>query len=460
MAVHIRRFTHGYSRRLFLSRLAAGIVSLGVTAPLWKTVAAHGDASKAYPEELLSIEGYTKGAISTGGRIDAGNVDLVKELLDPIRYRQIKEMGRVLEVVAPTTDVMALSPWEYVEATLSNKGKARFDKTGNVVTLDGDPWIGGNPFPDPRSALEIFAALTLSWGRHDVSVYATREYDLGPEGTVDYTYESIWAELAPVARIVVDPKPYWPEFKDKLRFQSVAFTYPNEEKGTSFLNIWPYDQNEFPELYGYLPAFKRIRRFPTNQRFEPLIAGSTMYLSDAWAAGDPLLTWGNYRLVHQGPALAALAGGWEARHPNWEHKTHGGPNGVSFWDTKVQLVPEALVVEAEPVKFARAPVGKKRVWFDARTMLPFVMVSFDRKGQVFRSFDGAFSLYERGGEAVMDGAHPYWSWTHVHAHNIQTNRITRLEQVQRITGGHTMMVNDQSAFDRYLTTNALRRLGT
>ncbi|MFN4231256.1 DUF1329 domain-containing protein [Parvibaculum sp.] len=460
MAAYIGRFTHDYSRRLFLSRLAKGIVSLGVTAPLWKTLAAHGDATGAYPDELLSIETYTKGVISTGGYIDANNVDLVKELLDPIRYRQIKEMGRVLEVVPPTTDIMALSPWEYIEATLKNQGKARFDNTGNVVTLDGDPWIGGNPFPEPGSALEIFAALTLSWGRHDVSVYATKEYDLGPEGFVDYTYESVWAELAPVGRIVVDPKPYWPEFRDKLRFQSVAFTYPNEEKGTSFLNIWPYDQNEFPELYGYLPAFKRIRRFPTNQRFEPLIAGSTMYLSDAWAAGDPLLTWGNYRLVHQGPALAALSEGWEAGHPNWEHKTHGGPNGVSFWDTKVQLVPEALVVEAEPVKFARAPVGKKQVWFDARTMLPFVMVSFDRKGEVFRSFDGAFSLYKKGAEAVMDGAHPYWSWTHVHAHNIQTNRITRLEQVRRITGGHTMMVNDQSAFDRYLTTNALRRLGT
>jgi len=231
IAVHIRRFTHDYSRRLFLNRLASGIVSLGVTAPLWQTLAAHGEASKAYPDELLSIEAYTKGAISPGGRIDAGNVDLVKELLDPIRYRQIKEMGRILEVVAPTADIMALSPWEYIEATLRNNGKARFDKTGNVVTLDGEPWIGGNPFPDPKSALEIFAALTLSWGRHDISVYATREYDLGPEGTIDYTYESVWAELAPVGRIVVDPKPYWPEFRDKLRFQSVAFTYPNDGKG-------------------------------------------------------------------------------------------------------------------------------------------------------------------------------------------------------------------------------------
>ncbi len=87
------------------------------------------------------------------------------------------------------------------------------------------------------------------------------------------------------------------------------------------------------------------------------------------------------------------------------------------------------------------------------------MVWLERKGEVYRSLDGAFSQYKKGGEAIMDGAHPYWSWTHVHAHDIQTNRITRLEQVKRIKGGHTMMVNDQSAYDRYLTTTALRRLG-
>ncbi|MDO8838297.1 MAG: DUF1329 domain-containing protein [Parvibaculum sp.] len=109
----------------------------------------------------------------------------------------------------------------------------------------------------------------------------------------------------------------------------------------------------------------------------------------------------------------------------------------------MQLVPEALVVEAAPVMFPRAPVGRKQIWFDARTLLPFVMVSFDHKGDT----------------VVMDGKHPYGSWTHVHAHNIQTTRITRLEQVKQVRGSHTMMVNDRSACDRYLTIHAPRRLG-
>ena len=29
------------------------------------------------------------------------------------------------------------------------------------------------------------------------------------------------------------------------------------------------------------------------------------------------------------------------------------------WDTKVELIPEAIVAEAEPIGYARAPVSKK-----------------------------------------------------------------------------------------------------
>ncbi|MBI1238570.1 MAG: DUF1329 domain-containing protein [Alphaproteobacteria bacterium] len=455
----IKRYDREFSRRIVLERLGAGVIATGILSPLWRVLAETGEAVSAYPDELNAIEEYTKGALAPGMRITADNVDLVRDLLDPVRYRHVREMGRTLELVAPTRALHRLSPYEYVEATLRNAGQARFDASGNVVTAQGEPWIGGNPFPDPKSAIEAFAALTLSWGRHDISVYAGREYDLDVGGDVSFTYESVWTELAPVARVAVPPMPVWPEHADKLRFQSVLFTSPNEVNGTSYLNIWPYDQNQFPELEGYLPAFKRIRRFPTNQRFEPLIPGSNLYLSDAWAAGDPFLTWGNYRIVAQGPALASLSGGWQADHPNWEHAVHGGPQGKTFWDTKVELVPEALVVEAEPVKFPRAPVSKKRVWIDARTMLPFAMVSYDRRGDVFRFFDGAYSLYESDIGSVRDGAHTYWSWTHLHAHNVQTDQMTRIEQVRSVAGGHTMMVNDQAAFDRYLTHQAMMRYG-
>lgn len=456
----MRRNVRSNSRRHFVRYLAASAAVAGVLRPLWDTLAATGDIAKVYPDELLSIEEYTRGQISSGDLISADNVELVRELLTPSTYQQVAHMGRRLLVGSTTTDIMRLSPWEYLEATFRNRGLARFDARGNVVsTPDGQPWIGGIPFPDSPSALELFAGLTLSWGRHDASFYAIKEYEIAPDGRVQFQYDAGWAEVAPVARVSMDPRPYWPGHQDKLRYQSIVFTAPQSVNGTSFLNVWPYDQNMFPELWGYLPEFKRIRQFPTSQRFESLIPGSTLYLSDAWAAGDPLHTWGNYRIVGRTPLLAAVTGGWNAEHANWEHRTHGGPKGKTFWDTVVELVPEAIVVEAEPVRFPRAPVSKKRVWFDARTQLPIGMVSYDRRGEPFRSFDGAFGLYEADGGNVRDGAHPYWSWCHVHAFDLQTQRMTRLEQVRMVSPDHVMRVNDPAIYERYLTQSAMVRLG-
>jgi Protein of unknown function (DUF1329) len=451
--------TFRMERRRFLRAVATGVASAGVLLPLWEAIAATGEISTAYPDELLSLDAWTRGKVAAGGEISAANVEHVRDLLDPIRYEQVAKMGRRLRVVPTTTEIHRLSPWEYVEATLRNRGQARFDGRGNVVAADGKPWIGGNPFPAPQSAVEYFAGLTLSWGRHDASFYCTREYDLSAEGKVQFEYQSGWAELATVARLRLEPRPYWPGHEDKLRYQTVFFSAPEAVKGTSFLNVWSYDQSTMPELYGYLPAFRRIRQFPTDQRFEPLIPGSTLYLSDAWAAGDPLHTWGNYRIVGRGPFLAGVSGNWNPAHPNWQHATHGGPQGKTFFDTAVELVPEAIVVDAEPVKFPRAPVSRKRVWFDARTQLPIGMVSYDRRGEPYRSFDGAYALYDAGPRPFLDGAHPYWSWTHVHVFDIQTGRMTRFEQVRNITGGHATSVNDAGIYDRYLTSAALMRLG-
>ena len=456
------RFDRGYSRRKFLSDAARGVLSCGVLMPLSKAIAANGDIARAYPDELLSMDAYTKGRIKTGDYIDASNVEVVKDLLEPVRYEQIRTMGRKLKVVKTTTDVMRLSPWEFIEATLRNSGKAAYDARGNVINkADGKPWIGGNPFPDPKTGLDLFAAQTMSWGRHDASFYAAKMYTTdASSGDVKFTYSGGWAELSPIGRVAMDPKPYWPGHEDKLRYQSIFFLTPQNYRGTSFLNVWDYDSSAFPALYGYVPEFRRVRQFPAEQRFEPLLPGLTLFLSDAWAAGDPLYTWGNYKIVGRGPFLAGLSESWNAADPNWEHSTHGGPKGKTFWDATVELVPEAIIVEAEPIKFPRAPVSKKRVWFDARNQAVVGMVTFDRNGQPYRSFDGAYCLYESGGQKFMDGQHPYWSWAHVTSSDIQTGSVSRLEQVRQVENIHFSGANDPKIYDKYLTQNAIMRLGT
>ena len=298
----IRKFGPDFGRRKFLTEMLAGVLNVGVLGSSWRASAAAGDSRAAYPDELLHIEALTKGRLQPGDVITRDNVHLVSDLLDPVRMHQIRDLGRRLVLAKTTTELDHLSPAAYLEASLRNAGKARFDAKGNVVTLEGGPWIGGNPFPDPKNATEVFAAHTLSWGRHESCLYAIREYDIDPLGQVQFQYASGWAELSSVERQTNSRTPaLTASLKDKLRLQSVFFVSPTDVRGVAYLNIWPYDQTQFPELYGYLPAFKRVRRFPTNQRFEPLIPGSELYLSDAWAAGDPFLTWGDYRIVRRGP---------------------------------------------------------------------------------------------------------------------------------------------------------------
>ena len=459
--MYIRKFGEGFTRRHFLQALGAGATA-GVFGPVWDAIAATGDVSKAYPDELLSLSEYTKGRIGPGDVLDASNVELVKDLLDDITYIQISQQGRVVDIAETTTDVTRLNPPAYIEATLRNRGQARLDAKGNVVTQDGQPWIGGNPFPDATTAHQAVAGHTLSWGRNDVSFYCVHETDMDADGNQLYDYEYLFIEYAPVARISLDPKPYDPAHMDKLRYNTILFTSPNDVKGTSLLNIWPYDQTQFPDFFGFLPAFKRVRRFPTNQRFEPIIAGSTFFLTDAWMTGDPFLTWGNFKLVGRQPFLGCVNRAWNGHQdPNWYHARAGGKTGRKFLRLPMELVPEVFVVEMEPIGYPRSPYSKKRIWFDARTLTPLVMNSYDRRGQVWKQWEGSFDTYDKAG-ARFDGGQKdaYWSWTHVHSHDVQNDKISILEQVKSISGGYECRVNDPTVYENFCTQAAIRRLGT
>ena len=462
--MHIRKYDFDYGRRKLMQNVAAGVGG-GVLAPLWQTIAKAGDASKAYPDELTSIEMNTKGKVKVGDVITSANVDYVKHLLDPIFYKQVKELGRKFTIRAPTKDITELFPYQYLQATLKNAGKASFDATGNVVeTATGGPWIGGNPFPDIKTGQEGIANLTLSWGRHDMSQYAVRDFDINPDGSPAFTYDFFWTELNTTAR--TGKEKYFQNKKDMLCFQSVFFTAPQEQAGASFLVPWYYDQRKFPEIYGYLPQFRRVRQFPANQRFEPLVPGITLFLSDAWAAGDPMLTWGNTKIVGREPHLAALGGNFRGEeHPNWEnHKRHGGAKGETFMEYTMELVPECIVIESEPTGYPRAPVGKKKIWVDARNAMVIAYITYDRRGEIWKQVDPAFGPQKQGNFVNKDpDGHPNWSWTSVHIHDIQSNCMSLLNHVKQIAGGYSSSyhADDENAiYEKYCTQAAIARLGT
>ncbi len=461
--MHIRKYDFDYGRRMLLQKGAVGAAA-GVLAPLWPMIGNTADSTKAYPDELLSIEMYTKGKVKPGDTITKDNVDLVKDLLDPVAYKQVMTMGRRIHIVESTKDVTKLFPANYLAATLRNKGKAKFGADGNVYFQNGEPWGGGMPFLDAKDGLQATANLTLSWGRHDYSQYAVRDWDIAPDGSLSYQYDFVWSELNTTAR---EDDKVWNGKKELLRYQSVWFTAPQDTAGSSFLNIWSYDQRKFPDLYGYFPAFKRVRQFPTNQRFEPLVPGITLFLSDAWGAGDPMLTWGNYKIVDRKPMLGAIGGrnfmgGRGGLMNNHERPVHGGPKNQTFHDVWMELIPECIVVDAEPVGYPRAPVGKKRTWIDVRNGMYVAYNTYDRRGEIWKSFEPHYAQYANEFQTIKDeGGKPAWSWVSVLSHDIQANRMSRFVQAKEVTGGYksTYNTNGVDVYNKYLTVNAITRLG-
>ena len=457
--MRLLNYTDGWTRRHFMAQVVKGITAAGVLAPLWDVIGRSGDVAAAYPPELLSLSEYTKGKIKAGDVLSAENVDIVKELLDPFTYRQVKEDGRLVDLIETTTDINQLNPPEYLAATLRNKGKAKLGSDGNVWTTDGKPWIGGNPFPEPNSALEVLMGHTLSWGRHDVSFYPIEEWDMDHEGNGRYHYQYLFIEYMPVERLVLEPKPYLPGHENQLRLNTIYLTYPSDLASTGYLNIWPYDQTKFPTFYAYLPSFERVRTFPTDQRFEPLWPGSNFFLTDAWMTGDPVLTWGNFKLVGKGPLIQAVSHNWDPENPNWLHKRCGGKSGEKYFRVRMELIPETYAVDLEPVKYPRSPYSRKRIWFDARTLTPLTMCSYDRQGKLWKQWEGGFSLYKTANHQWPESGAPYWSWTHVHNEDAQSGTMTILQQCRHIFGGYDVSVNNPRVLDDWCSSVALRRHG-
>jgi hypothetical protein len=458
----IKKFDHDYGRRQLMKNLAVGGAA-GVLMPLEKLFAASGDIGKAYPDELMSIEMYTKGKISPGDYLTADNVDIVEDLLDPIVFHQIKTMGRRIRIRPTTTDFSVMFPKEFHDKTLENiRGgvTAHFDKDNNVKMKDGSNWGGGLPFPNPRTGREVQANLAMSWGRADYNQYAINDVVFNPDGSKAYDYEFIWAELQVQARM--DGKVFR-NMKDLLRFQTVFFTSTQDVAGSSFLSTWYYDQNKFPELYGYLPQFRRVRQFPTNQRFEPLIPGVTWFLSDPWAAGDPMNTWGDYKIVARKPMLGGFNVDWHGNEANWRPGTHGGPSGETFFETDYELAPEVVVLESKPVGYPRAPAGKRVAYIDVRNNMYCGSIRYDRQNKPWVNFETNFGQYKRGDEVVLgpDGKSPAWSWMNVHSFDVQTGRMSRIAHQKENGGGYKsgFQLDNDKAYSRYFTQQALQRLG-
>ena len=120
-----------------------------------------------------------------------------------------------------------------------------------------------------------------------------------------------------------------------------------------------------------------------------------------------------------------------------------------------------VVIDCEPTGYPRAPISKRRVYLDARTMVAYTSVSYDRQGKVYKNFEhgNGMSIDKDGTVTKAYRGGPLWSWNFVIIHDVQTGRISLPELVKEMAGGYPTHYDDQADYERYLTKSAIRRLG-
>lgn len=120
------------------------------------------------------------------------------------------------------------------------------------------------------------------------------------------------------------------------------------------------------------------------------------------------------------------------------------------------------MLEAEPVGFPNAPVSKRRVFVDARNMNVVQAITYDRRGEMWKSFETGSGQRIAGDrmETTSDGR-PEWSFNWLISHDVQANRVTRVLQGERCRGRwRTALDPDEDLLGAYMTEQALLRLGT
>ena len=67
-------------------------------------------------------------------------------------------------------------------------------------------------------------------------------------------------------RLVVEPKPFLPDYKDELYRTVLAFENPFDVQGLQIATTTYYDNSRLPDTDSYIPALRRTRRLPSSQR--------------------------------------------------------------------------------------------------------------------------------------------------------------------------------------------------
>jgi len=306
-----------------------------------------------------------------GKKIDASNVDEVKDLLPEITYLIFKNWKNTFAYVESATYSWRPSPG-FIKATRENLGAPTCDEK---YPYDMRNYTGGTPFPQPGNS-----AIKIAWNR-DRGVYEGDDYtyrgirfevvDVKGRGrSVDVDYNRLrWAYRAD------DPK------GDELpgnsagiyRTTALRVFAPFDLAGLNMLVVKYKDTHKEEDLYLYVPTMRRVRRMSAGQRCDSL-AGTDAAWDDS-DVYDGEVRQNDYKFIGIEDKLV------------WYDVTYPYPDTTDVVGPIVSGMPfqkrPMIIMEAN----SNIPnfCYKKRIWWiDPITFRQYTNTRWDQKGRLWK----------------------------------------------------------------------------
>lgn len=238
---------------------------------------------------LPTIEELTGGKVKEGDLINKDNMNIVKDFLTEGQIGCI-EAGMVMRMANHKLKPLDGTTVDYNKITEKNRGKAIINE--DTVTVwyetEGKYWPGGYPFPEPKTAAQVMAALKFGIVEDDLYMIGWMDY-VNKDGKM-YKTQGYWGWFIWVNTRVTEPHT-WPGYEDQMFRKTTCFRTPTEAKGLGGFNIRFYDDTaQYDQGFFYHPAFKKTGRSNATTWMNNT-GGTDFTYGDGFGFQDPMVDW-------------------------------------------------------------------------------------------------------------------------------------------------------------------------
>jgi hypothetical protein len=321
--------------------------------------------------------GAARADVAPGDKINAGNIDKVKDYISPGLEWAIK---RGFPITISETKRVEW-PTAYKEATEKYAPQVKLSADGLTV----QNYVAGQPFPnidpkDPQLALKIMWNYEYGFanGLDDTDV---RNFDAdtgsipqyGPMTVERHFLLDHLRRLFWTGRLYVDPKPDKPN-PNGYRVQQGLYPIlePFDLKGVGALGNRYTDSSKQDDSWLYLPSLRRVRRLSTAQRSDALFGQDTDVDSYYGYAGH--IAWMDWKFLGEREVIGTV----HAEHfpVKWHEKVDWAYDDV--WEKR-----KVYVIEGTS-KLPQYAYSKRVLFIDKEYYgIPFSDI-YDRSGELWK----------------------------------------------------------------------------